>query len=331
MYRATLADLLLTAACFVPPTFQAVIPRSTMRIVYQFPNKGTWIENVATRSNGDLLVTLLSAPELHSISPLSNDPTQTLIHSFAGTPGITSLLGITELEDDVFAFVAGNATQPGSWSIWQADLRRSGHKHGKASVSKIADVPTGNLLNGMTKLKERTVLIADSMAGNVIKLDTGTGKSEVILDDVTMKPTAIPRFISGINGIKLLGDHFYYTNSFTGKLHRIRIDLESGKAIGAAETVASDLVDNDDFAILENGTAFVVRDNYNVVERVEPDGTHKIFAGSIDSSGMAGPTAATIGRTARDRNVLYVVTNGGMRAPVGGEVVPGRVVAISYE
>jgi hypothetical protein len=299
-----------------------------MKVVHRFPQP-TWIENVAQRSNGDLLITLLSTPELHSISPLTDPATQTLVHSFGDTSNITSLLGITELEHDVFAFIAGNSSELGSYSVWQADFRH--HTGGSSAlITKVADVPSAGLLNGMTTLDPNTVLIADSWAGNVIKLDMRTGKIEVAIDDASMNPNTTPRFTSGINGIKRLGSTLYFTNSFTGKFHRVQIDRHTGKAIGAIETVASDLLDNDDFAVREDATVYAVRDSYNIVEKVQPNGTHAVFAGSVDSVGMAGPTAATIGRTPNDMNVLYVVTNGGIRSPVGGtDTVGGTVVAIS--
>jgi hypothetical protein len=300
-----------------------------MRIVHRFP-KPTWVENIAARSNGDLIVTLLSAPELHLISPHASPPTPSLIHTFKDTPGITSLLGITEIDQDVFAFIAGNASQPGSYSVWEADFGRTGSDGSAATITKIVDIPSAGLLNGITTLKSNTVLMADSMDGNVVKLDTQTKEYEVVIDDASMKPRTSPSFYAGINGIKLLGSNLYYTNSFTGMLHRVEINSDTGTAMGEVKTIASDLTDNDDFAAREDGTFYVVRDSFNVVEKVNPDGSHHIFAGSINSIGMAGPTAAAIGRSQKDANVLYVVTNGGIRAPIDGtKTTGGSVVAIS--
>jgi hypothetical protein len=38
-------------------------------VVYQFPTKPTWVENIAVRPNGQLLVTLLTSPEVWLINP----------------------------------------------------------------------------------------------------------------------------------------------------------------------------------------------------------------------------------------------------------------------
>ena len=63
--------------------------------VWQFPND-TWIENLAVRPNGHLLVTMLNTPELYQVDPL--DPGEpALIHKF---PRALGLLGIAEVEHD---------------------------------------------------------------------------------------------------------------------------------------------------------------------------------------------------------------------------------------
>src|SRR2546429_191408 len=74
-----------------------------VREVWQFPNS-TWIENLAVRPNGNLLVTILNTPELYQVDPL--DPREpALIHKF---PRALGLLGIAEVDHDVFAVIAGN-------------------------------------------------------------------------------------------------------------------------------------------------------------------------------------------------------------------------------
>lgn len=94
-------------------TVTAALPHNTrddqvqplaVRNITQFPNP-TFVENIAIRSNGQALVTLLSTPELFLVDPDHGDPQ--LIHQF---PCATGLLGIAEIEDDVFAVVAGNVS-----------------------------------------------------------------------------------------------------------------------------------------------------------------------------------------------------------------------------
>ena len=299
----------------------------SVRKVFQFPFP-TWVENVAVRSNGDLLVTFLSVtpltpPELVLVDRSANPATSRSIYSFNGT-NIDGLLGIAELENDVFTFIAGVTSTPGSYGIWKADLRAD-----PVAVSKIADVPSGQLLNGLAKLNDHTLLIADSMAGNVVKLDTRTGKSKVVLEDASMKPkTTNGSFKSGVNGLKVQEPFVYYTNSALASLHRVRIDCTTGNAIGPFETLATGMPDADDFALQKDGTAFVAVGSGNVIEKVTAGGAQSVFAGGLNSSAIPGPTAAALGRGA-DRDVVYVVTNGGIRNKVNGTFAEGgSVIAV---
>jgi hypothetical protein len=67
----------------------------------------------------------------------------------------------------------------------------------------------------------------------------------------------------------------------------------------------------------------------NTVTKVYPDGQSEVIAGNANSSVVAGVTAAALGRTELDRNVLYVSDNGGMAAPVNGTYIEGgKITAI---
>ena len=136
--------------------------------LYEFP-KGAWVENIAVRSNGQLLITRTDVPELYLVDPLH--PSASLVHQFTSATG---LLGIAEVAHDIFAVIAGKidlataSAVPGSFVIWKVDMRSA-----KAAVSKIAEVPEALFLNGMTlfNAKTSTVLIADSKKGVIWRLD----------------------------------------------------------------------------------------------------------------------------------------------------------------
>jgi sugar lactone lactonase YvrE len=296
------------------PEFSSARPThldsSPVRTIHQFP-EGTWIENIAARSNGHLLVTLLTSPELYTIDPLSNPPTATPVYSFSGsTYNYTGLLGITEFEPDNFAFVAGAIPQtadPGFYSVWNADLSK-----GNTEVSKIADIPSGQLLNGICTLNSQTLLIADSLAGNLVKLDTRTGISVVLIDDSTMKPGTDDRgFTSGINGVKYskATGYLYYSNSFLGNLFRVKVDCETAEVVSKIETVATGLSEPDDFFIAEDGAVYVAEGASNSIANVDRNGKVDVVAGSLNSTDVPGPTAVTSGRTREDRGTIYVSTN----------------------
>ena len=58
-------------------------------------------------------------------------------------------------------------------------------------------------------------------------------------------------------------------------------------------------------------------------------GRQGVVAGDLNSTEIAGPTAAGVGGAGGDADVLYVTTGGGLEAPVNGdEVMGGQVVAV---
>lgn len=319
MRYSLLSSTLAYLATMSSPVSSSLRPdlASSIRSIYRFP-QGTWIENIAAPSNGNLLVTLLTSPELYSINPHSNPPTASRVYSFSNTAyNYTGLLGISELEPNVFAFVAGaipKTADPGFYSIWKADL--SGKN---PDVSKIADIPGGQLLNGICTLNSRTLLIADSLAGNLIKLDTRTGTSTVLADDSTMKPGTDDRgFTSGINGVKYCKatGQLYYTNSFLGKLFKVKLDCETGEIAGQIETVVSGLSEPDDFSIDQDGNVYLAQGAANSVAKVDKNGRIRTVAGSLNSTDIPGPTSVTLGRTRDERGTIYVTTSSS-----GGKIV----------
>lgn len=100
------------ALCFIGVATSAPVTSSKMttRDVWVFPN-GTWLENLAVRSSGQILTTVLSSPDLYQVDPTGSH-CPTLVHHF---PNVLGLLGIAEIRQDVFAVAAGNySTQTGN-------------------------------------------------------------------------------------------------------------------------------------------------------------------------------------------------------------------------
>lgn len=91
-------------------------------VVWTFDNN-TWIENIAVRSNGAILATSIDRHTLYSVDPFAH--TANTVHTFAPTD---RLLGITEIEDDVFIIssanesIATNEASPGSSKLWKIDM-----------------------------------------------------------------------------------------------------------------------------------------------------------------------------------------------------------------
>lgn len=306
--------------------FAAVVRASLPKIIYQFPNP-TWIENIRSMSNGSLLVTILGQAEVHIIDPFDTPVTSSLIHNFSCA---NSVLGITEIVPNTFAVAVGNYTnengaQIGSFSIWKINLANGNSTH----VSKIASIPRSGLINGITTVNSNTLLLADSTLGQLLKLDIRSGKSKVVLEDKTIKPVEGAAIKIGINGVRVKNGYLYYTNIFLNSVFRVKIDAWTGVPTSRPETVSSEIPTPDDLDVADDGTVFVPGSLSNTVFRLQGDGEVTPLAGNLNSSLVASATGAVLGRTWRDRNVLYVTTTGAINSPVNGTFTEGgKVVAL---
>lgn len=298
-------------------------------IVHQFPNE-TWIENLAVRQNGQILVTLIAppAPQLYQVDPFQTSAPAVLIDT---VPGVTGLLGIAEIEQDVWYFLAGNfsvatfSTTPGTYSLWKIDLNAA-----KPVSSKITDIPEGIQLNGLAVLNKDAglIVISDTGAGAeegaVYTANVKTGTYSKTIDDPTMKASST---VPGIDGIKIRGGYLYFANPGQAIFCRVPINSADGTATGAVEVIAKNLL-GDDFSFDANGDAYIGQNFENTIAKVTPDGVVSNFAGNLNSSLVAGATSTAFGRTANDQTVLYVTTVGGINGPVNGTFIEGgKVVA----
>ena len=302
--------------------------------------KNTWLENLAVRSNGQLMLTREDVPELYLFDPSQPNSTAALIQNFAG---YTSLAGIAEYGTDKFAVIAGNASHAtggvlGTWSVWGVDMRGV-TTNGTSTlnvlpvVHKIADVPQAGYLNGMSELTDNAVLACDYYKGNVLRIDTSSSDVTVVAKDPLMAAVTVAAAgLAGINGIHKRGAELYFTNLGQDILAKVSIDPLTGQQLGNASIISRALNSStlyDDFTFDERGNFFLTTAGANVIERVFPDGRGEVIAGSLNSTAIAQPTAAQFGRGENDKDILYVTTAGGIAAPVDGDIVIGaQVVAV---
>ena len=304
------------------------------RSVFQFP-AGAWVENIAVRSNGDLLVTRLDVPELFIIDPTAKNVSAKLVYSF---PATTALTGIAETSPDKFAILAGNfsltgGTQSGSWSIWTVDFGNASDSSATPKVSKVTDLSQIVFPDGMSSLSDDTVLVGDIDVGVIYGVNIETGVSYVASTDPALAPAPNPAFGNiGVNGIHVRENFLYFVTSATNVLGRFPIRAD-GVQIGNASIIARALNSSDgfdDFTFDNSGNFFLTTGGGNSIEQLSPDGKGQIIAGSLNSTEIAEPTAAKFGRGKTDQNTLYVVTAGGLAINVqpGNRTVGGQVVAI---
>ncbi|KAL2139127.1 hypothetical protein VTI28DRAFT_5736 [Corynascus sepedonium] len=263
----------------------AVLPRQNVNQVVSLSQ----VENVAVRSNGEILATNMNSANLYAIDPVAKTSKTALAIS-----GARGLSGIGEYAPDVFAVIGGKG-------VYSVDFSAE-----PPTSSLIATLNEANNLNGLAVLSETAVLVADAGQGLVYRLDVTTGEYAVVLQDATMAPTGGIPF--GIDGIKYRDGVVWYTNIFKNSFHRVTVDPETAEATGAYETLWTNLM-GDDLCFGPNGFIYVATNSGNSLVEVDPE------VGTPNSVGaVTGSTSCAFGRTEADANVAYVGAGQGVYA-----------------
>ncbi|KIW05179.1 uncharacterized protein PV09_03728 [Verruconis gallopava] len=282
--------------------------------LYEFP-RGAWIENIAVRGNGNLVVVRFDQPEVFEIEMDVSPPRSRLIARFEEYKGIQ---GIAEIEPDIFAVMPFKGS---TYSLWTVNLGSEGLK-----TEVISHIPDVGMLNGLTKLSPSTLLASDTKRGAIMRLDIARKSSSTAIKDDSM---AGLRFLGiGINGVRVRDSMVYYTNLWKGTLCKISVNPITATQIGTPQVVATNLGILDDLAIdKDNQQLYVMQYLAGTITRVQEDGTKEVVA-----KGLKYITSAQFGRREKDRNVLYVSSSGN---PLGqafkGAFEGGKVYAVHLE
>ncbi|OAR00848.1 hypothetical protein LLEC1_07267 [Akanthomyces lecanii] len=268
------------------------------RLIVELP--GTWLENIAVRPNGNLLLTTLSPnATLYEVSKLDSDkPT---IDRVFTADSVTAFLGISEIGVDKYAIAAGNLTEDvtgieGSWGVWTVDFASScGPK-----PQKPIPIPSAKFLNGLSSVPghDDLALVADSATGVAYHVNITSGEAKISQDFDEMKAAPGGALPIGLNGLHMRKGHLYFTNLSTHTFFRVKANSDGTTADGAkVETVAkiaSQGLDDFIFGPGEEDTAWLATN----------------ADGSLVATSLAGEQRV-FGRSAADGKVLYVATGEG--------------------
>jgi len=305
-----------------------------------------FLENLAVRADGSILVTVLNHKQLWYVpAPIGGQPvTPTPVHTFDGFA-----MGIVETEPDIF-YVS---------TLDQATLERfdmRGWVPGapvKPTRVLTFDQPAG--LNGACLLTPRVILLADSLAGLIWRVDLTddgrTATASVWLRHHSMAPDPDNGLTSplgpqpGINGIRFAAraNVVYYTSTAQKLFMRMSVDPATHTPVGQPEVVAADIT-ADDFCLDENaGVAYLTTHTDNTIVRVPIDAgaegaKTRVVAGDPFTEQLVGPSSAAWGRGPADYGrIAYVTTDGGHTAiayhrPGNDEIIrPARVVRAQFD
>lgn len=323
-FPASIASTSLATGLQTRSNTQYALPA---HLVHDFPT-ATWMENVAVRSNGQILATEdAPSPILYQVDPFGSGRV-TAIHKFTDS---ASLLGIVETSPDVFHVCSSNYSSKllqgyGEDYIFRVDLRSfEPDKPESAKITQVASVPNAKSLNGMTYLggQANLLLISDFIEGVVWTVDLRSGESRISINNTYTRSTGF-----GVNGMKVFDDHLYFTNSQQGTLVKVPVNSR-GEAAGPFTVLARDGFEPDDFAIDAKGDCYVASflPGQNGIAFVPREGGNPTII-----AGVQGPTGAAFGRTAADRDTLYISTSGGDFAYFSPPVkVSGKIVKVNVD
>jgi hypothetical protein len=319
-----------TIASATPNTTAATIAAAA-RVIHQFP-KGAWLENIAVRSNGRILVVRYDVPEVWEIDPSASPASGRLVHRF---PDASACSGLAETAPDRFAVLVGSAkkvlTMPKTWAVHEIDVAAS-----PAKVRTVTgEVPKAGMLNGVTLLNPNAVLASDTTKGVIWRVDLRTGRSEIVLGETGKDKRQNPVLGIGVNGVRYQNGFVWVSNTIKGGMTMIPVDAQTGRDTGAPVTFAKKLLLTDDFAVARDGNSVFACSHWqNGLIRLALNSGETVVAGGKGTGVMLGPTSAVWGRGPGKESTLYVSTMGKsllpmLKTPPDGKPEGGRVVAVT--
>lgn len=304
----------------------------------------TFLENIAVRPNGAILVTqLLSESNIYTIrNPGSRHTSLELIATLPfgnASVGITQINDVDGLETYVVTgadFVDGRNPVSGTYTAYTLQFL---NKHSDAirlrNITALG--PTGVSANGITSSDKYPgiVFIADSFTGLIGRLDVPRRIfQQGVWSYDELKPPAGKRL--GINGVKIFNSHLYWTNSQRLAVYKVPITKSGWPVAGAVPQLVADISSIasilDDFTLDRRGNVWIATNLDNTVVFADAKtGESKIVAGGLKDRALIGVGTLAVGRESRDEITLYSATAGGIEAPIDGYIEGAKVSAITFK
>jgi hypothetical protein len=313
----------------MPPTAQA-----TITTLAEFP-EGYFLENLAVRSDGSVLVTAMSTKELWYVPTPENVPLPIkpiLVHTFE-----KMTLFVVESEPDVFIVGTSDVYESHEAELYRIDLSRwrPGNPIAPELLLRFPEPHVG--LNGGCLIAS-TVLFAAGAANLIwrVDLEADTAVARVWLQHDSMKnrPGEKKPEQPGVNGLRYdrLTNHVYYTSTSQQLMMRVAVDTATLAPAGLPEFIAGGR-QWDDFVIDEQaGVAYVTTHRENTIDRVvlQPDGNRAgrvAIAGDPFIETLVGPSSGAWARGTSDSgHVAYFTTDGGTALSPDGTKRPATLV-----
>jgi hypothetical protein len=298
---------------------------ATLHTLAEFPPHSL-LENLAVRSDGSILVSSMNAKQLWLVPAPEGQarPIPVLVQTYDHL-----VLAIIETEPDVFHVALSDAYTTHASFLSRVDLRGWTPGQGTADVRSVLtfDDRAGGL-NGGCLLAPSVVLLADSVAGCIWRVDVPAGRAPsaavwLAHDSMNFDPRSHmnpPQ--PGINGVRYAhrAHYLYYSSTAQRLFMRVRVDPATLEPAGEPEQVGGGTM-ADDFCLDEDrGIAYVTTHRQNTIDRVmldgPPDQPRQVVVGEPLDEQLLGPSSIVWGRGPADYGrTAYVTTDGGTTAP----------------
>ncbi|HEY1017985.1 MAG TPA: hypothetical protein VGE25_03260 [Sediminibacterium sp.] len=279
-------------------------------------DEGLWFEGIAAGEDGTLYLSgnrgidFSRGDYYHNahgeLIARKSDGTEQVV--FKTPEGLTAGVPVVASDNSVYL------TSHGATSfIWHIDT--------SGNATQLAQLPNGSWLNGIDFGPDGMLYSPDSNLGLTWRIDPESGKVAVAFRDPALRARPFISLAPGANGLHFKGREMLVTVS--DRVTVLRYLMDDHNNFGPGSIIASG-IPGDDFAIGQDGSLFITTHPYNTLVHISSDGNRSIIA--QQEQHIVGATDAVFGKTAQDRNTLYVVTDGG--AFTGGPKTRGELVAL---
>jgi hypothetical protein len=313
---------------FMPNMLQA-----TLGIVAEFPEH-FFLENLAVRSDGSILVTVMNRKELWLVPKpdggLLVQPVHLATFEF-------NTLFIVEWQPDCFLLGVADVYDTRRARLYKVDL--TGWSPGSAITSSLMlELPKPWFgLNGACFVAP-DILLAAGMAGLIWRVDlrgeTPSARIWLQHDSMKNRPGEKKPEQPGINGVQFdaKNGYLYYTTTSQQLMLRVKVDPATHDPVDLPEFVAGGR-EWDDFLIDEaEGVAYVTTHRENTIDRVclAHDGNRAgrtVIAGDPFNEILVGPSAGAWGRAPGEfGRIAYFTTDGGTAQPPDGTYRTAKIL-----
>ena len=316
-------------------------PQAQLTTVAEFP-QNYFLESIAVRADGSVLVTAVNHKELWYVPPPSaKGPVQPLRIQTFDLP----TLGLAEVGPDVFLMLAGNIYTTHESFIYKLDLRdwRPGSP---LQIEKFFEFPKeARGLNGCCLLAPGVLLVADCFASLIWRIDFALDSSARSAR-VWMQHESMGYFTGkmkpeqpGVNAVRFAErtSFLYYTSTAKKLLMRVKVDPATLMPAGEPELVVAGRM-GDDFCIDEDANViYLATHRQNTIDVISMDpgvnsGFTQTVAGEPFTEALIGPSGGVWGRGPGDygRKAFFIM-DGGTASPAPGGPRPAKLLQVDLQ